>query len=170
MILTSKKGKDFWKSLYWARDMATEEIIEVMRGCILGLVETGKYSSLSYQLQINHAVVHMSDAYYQGRKWQYDFDAKILIAPGNRYYIEPRQSKVNENAFDFLAGVYSPFREVPGRGVNWSEAVQSVICDRDMASAMFDVAEQRIMQSSTITYPSHYRKLKKHIDAVEAAM
>ncbi len=168
MILTTKKGKEFWAALYWARDKAIEEVIEVMRGCILAVVESGKYDDLPYPIQVSRTVAHIHDAYYQGRKWQYDFDAKLEVAPGKRYYIKTVVSLVNEHVFDFLPETYSPFRKVPGLNVNWMRAVQCEVCTRDMAGAMFAIAEERIMQSSSIVYPPYYRKLKKHIEQVEA--
>lgn len=167
MILTAKKGKEFWKALYWARDKAQEEIVEVMRGCIIALLESGKYEDLSYPIQVNRAVAHLHDAYYQGRKWQYDFDAKLEIAPGRRYYIHPQMSKANQHVFDFLKENYSPFREVPGEGVNWARQIQCEVCTRDVAGAMFTAAEERIMQSATTIYPPYYRMLKKLVQEVE---
>jgi hypothetical protein len=115
------------------------------------------------------ASAHLHDAYYQGRKWQYDFDAKMLLVPGKRYYIKPVVAKANVHVFDFLKEQYSPFKEVPGQNVNWAKAVQCDVCTRDMAGAMFSVAESHIMQSGTVTYPPYYRMLKQHIEKVEAS-
>jgi hypothetical protein len=170
MILTAKKGKNFWKALYWARDKAQDEVVEVMRGCILAVVESGKYEDLPYPIQVNRAVAHLHDAYYQGRKWQYDFDATLEIVPGKRYYIRPQMSKANQHTFDFLTEQFSPFREVPGKGVNWAHQIQCEVCTRDIAGGMFAVAEERIMQSATTIYPPYFRMLKKLVQEVEEAV
>jgi len=170
MIFQVRKGKNFWRSLYWARDKAVDEVIEVMRGCILALVESGKYQDLPYPIQVSKSIAHLHDAYYQGRKWQYDFDAKFDVAPGKRYTIQTQQAKVNSDVFDFMLDVYSPFKEIPGKNVNWAQSIQCVICNRDIAGAMFAVAEERILQSSATVYPPHYRKLKSHVDSVEATI
>jgi len=168
-VLTTKKSKEFWTSLFWARDKAREEVVEVIRGCILALVESGKYCDTPSPIQISQAIAHLHDAYYQGNKWKYDFDAKLDVAPGKRYYVRPQVSKFNEHIFDFMSEKYSPWRVVPGKNVNWNWSIQCEICTRDMAGAMFAIAEERIMQAGSVVYPPYYRKLKQHIQQVEAA-
>lgn len=115
------------------------------------------------------ASAHVHDAYYQGRKWQYDLDAKLLIIPGKRYYVKPVQSKLNQFVFDFLAESHSMFKDVPGKGTSWTNSFEIPVVTRDFAGAMFAIAEEQIMKSPSIVYPPHWRMIKAHIYEQEKA-
>lgn len=168
MAYTTKKGKDLWKSLWWAKGVATENAIEVVRGVILSLVESGKYEDNPYYLQVEQAAARAHDAYYEGRKWLYDFDAGFKVAPGKRYYAQTVEGKLFQTIFDFLEDPQSPFKPVPAKNQDWSYSFLIPVCDRDSAGWFFERAKDRIMKAPGVVYPTHYRDIKAQVLKVES--
>lgn len=158
MIFTPRKGEKFWPSLYWVRDKATEEVVEVIRGCILALIASGKFKEYPHELQVSKVSSYLHDLYYRGHKWRYNFDTKIRIAPGLPYHIKLETARLTKYVFSSaLIGEGSPFRKAKALEVDWDKMVQCVICNQDMAGSLFGRAEERITEFGPVVYPANYR-------------
>jgi len=171
MNFRTKKGTKFWPSLYWVQAKAREAVLEIMRGCTMALVESGKYAQFPHTLQVSRAVSRLHDTYHQGRLWGYDFDTILEVAPGKRYTVRPYTSKMTQLPIsDILLSPDCPLREVTKPDVSWDGSVQCVVCTRDTAGAMFELVVQRVLQSDTIVYPPYYRMIKKQVQEAEEAL